>query len=466
MASFHPESTLQDLSLHEFQVEDSCPGQTIYKVLEEQPELPGVILLNQGKLVGMISRQRFWERLSRAYGRELFLRRSIAVLYEFVSIDPLVLPGTTLITEAARYAVERPMELLNDPVVVEVAPQTYRLLDVHDLLITQAAIHQLTSQLLQQKTQAEIMHTEKLASLGKLLAGMAHEIRNPVNFIGGNLHYLENYCRDLIRLIKHYKTELATPSEAMMRLETEIDLDFVLTDLFKVLESVSIGTDRLQSLVNSLQSFSRMDEREQSEADIHQSLEGTLLILSNRLKRGIQVIKEYGDLPRLKCYPGPLSQVFMNILSNAIDALMEHEAQLSQAVEVGSSTQDNAVAVANRPWEPEITIRTSLASGVLAESLTRGIGEAPSQESGDHGYLSICIQNNGPSIPAHLQKRIFEEFFTTKPVGQGTGLGLSIAAQIVQEQHKGHLLLRSPCFAPASGESPYGVEFEILLPII
>ncbi|HEY9302084.1 MAG TPA: hypothetical protein VIQ31_38095, partial [Phormidium sp.] len=190
MSSLHIESTLHDLTLHEFQVEDSCLGQTIYEVFEGKPALPGVILLHQGSLVGMISRHRFWERLSRAYGRELFLRRPITVLGDFTPGTPLVLAETTLITEAARKAVERPTELLNDPVVVEVGPHDYRLLDVHELLITQSSIHQLTSQLLQQKTRTELMHTEKLASLGKLLAGLAHEIRNPVNFIGGNLDYL------------------------------------------------------------------------------------------------------------------------------------------------------------------------------------------------------------------------------------------------------------------------------------
>lgn len=457
MPSFDLESTLHDLTLHEFQVEDSCLGQTIYEVFEEKPMLPGVILLHQGSLVGMISRHRFWERLSRAYGRELFLRRPISVLGDFTPGVPLVLPETTLITEAARKAVERPTELLNDPVVVEIDYREYRLLDVHELLITQSTIHELTSRLLQQKTRTEMMHTEKLASLGKLLAGLAHEIRNPVNFIGGNLDYLNNYRRDLTRLVEEYRAELPNPSPALIALEEEIDLDFILEDFSNVLKSISMGTARLQSLVSSLQGFSRMGDSEKTEADIHQSIEGTLLILSNRLKSGIQVVKEYGDLPKLRCYPGQVGQVFMNILSNAIDALLEYEAQLVHVSELESFTQPEQTTVAVRPWEPQITIKTSIFSDTAPNST--------SERSVCDRYLSIRIQDNGPGIPPELQKKIFDDFFTTKPIGKGTGLGLPITAQIVQEKHGGRLVLKSPCFIAADGRS-YGTEFEILLPMI
>lgn len=457
----HISSILEELTLHDSQVDELVLGERVVEIFDQCPSLPGVVIKHQGQLQGMISRQRFLEALSRAYGRELFLRRPLAVMQGFMPRDALVMSGTTLITAAAELAIARPVETLNEPLVVRVSANDYYLLDVHDLLIAQSRIHQLTSELLQQKTRAEMMHTEKLASLGKLLAGLAHEVRNPVNFIAGNLHYLEGYCQDLQWLIQAYQREQPHPSAELQNLLTEVDLDFVLEDFPKVLSSIANGTDRLKGLVNSLRTFARIDDNEWGGVDIHPNIEGTLLILSNRLKSGIRVIKDYGHLPELQGYPSQLGQVFMNILSNAIDALLEQEAKLSSSEITLDGREPDHVGVSmvsSGRWQPEIHIKTRC----LAELP----GSERSHPSHSGQWISIRIRDNGPGIPADIQPKIFEDFFTTKPAEEGTGLGLPIAAKIVEERHQGYLKLTSPCIFNQGEGARGGTEFEILLPVM
>ncbi|NER83212.1 MAG: ATP-binding protein [Leptolyngbya sp. SIO1D8] len=453
-------SRLEDLHLHHFVADASCSGQSVYQSFEEKPLLPGVVLMEGNKLVGIISRRRFLEAMSRAYGRELFLRRSLSVLYKFVPGDILHLLGNTLIIEAARQAIARPSELLYEPIVVTCQTPTgkdYFLLDTHELLQAQSTIHQLTTELLQEKTRAEMMQTEKMASLGKMMAGVAHEIRNPVNFIWGNLKYVSEYTEDLTTLIQAFEKEAPNPSPKLSQLKKKIDLEFVLQDLPKVIQSIANGTDRLRNLVTSLRTFSRMDEVKRSPTDLHQNLDSTLHILNNRLKEGITVQKKYGELPILACYSGQMGQVFMNIISNAIDALLEYDANLAQQKGLAQHYSQGLALTPNRPWEPRITI--------ITQTRDRLPDDFPEAQEIAGGWVSIRIQDNGPGIPAEIQSKIFEDFFTTKPVGEGTGLGLPITKQIVTEKHHGHLILRSPCLFPSSQETGRGTEFEVLLPI-
>mgnify|MGYP005839252355 CR=1 FL=1 len=457
MARLHLDSTLEVLQLHDFTVECSSLGQTVYQQFEDNPVLPGVVLTHNGQFVGMVSRRRFLEAMSRAYGRELFLRRSLGVLYNFIAHDILRFPGDTPITAAAAQAVIRPPDLLYEPVVVDIDGHSY-LLHVQDILQAQSTIHQLTAELLQAKTRAEMMQNEKMASLGKMMAGVAHEIRNPVNFIWGNLKYIADYTDDLATLIKALDAEVETPSPELQKLRRKIDLDFVLQDLPSVVQSIATGTDRLRNLVTSLRTFSRMDEVKRHPTDLHQSLDSTLLILNNRLKEGITIHKRYGDLPTLECYSGQIGQVFMNIISNAIDALMEYDATLAEKEGLKQHYQDGLSLVPTRPWEPQITLETAVRPALPAD--------APAVSHHAGAWVSISIRDNGPGIPAEIQKKVFEDFFTTKAVGEGTGLGLPITRQIVTEKHQGQLILRSPCLFPSADQPGRGTEFEILLPIL
>lgn len=462
MEGLNIQSSLGELVLHTFVVDASCPGLTAYQHFENNPVLPGVIPLQQGDFIGMISRRRFLEAMGRAYGRELFLGRSLAVLCRFTLQETLCLPMETPITEAARLAIARPSELLYEPIVVVDSRQDsvgYHLIDIHDVLQAQSTIHQLTVELLKDKTRSERRQTEKLASLGKLMAGVAHEIRNPVNFIWGNLKYVSEYASDLTRLIRALAQEVQAPTPQLATLQQDIDLDFILHDLPKVVQSMETGTERLRNLVTSLRTFSRMDEAKRSPTDLHQSLDSTLLILNARIKEGILVQKEYGDIPIINCYGGQIGQVFMNIISNAIDALLEHtktRVKPLSADRLLDETRSQPV------WEPQISIktqrRTDLPEDVTPRSWEPGV-------SGSIEWISICVQDNGPGIPVEIQARVFEDFFTTKPSGEGTGLGLSITKQIVTEQHQGHLVLRSPYRSAHAHTAVQGTEFEILLPI-
>lgn len=277
------------------------------------------------------------------------------------------------------------------------------------------------------ETQTQIIQSEKMSSLGQLVAGVAHEINNPVNFIYGNLNHANEYTQDLLGLLEIYQQHYPQPAAEVTAEAEAIDLDFLITDLPKLLSSMKVGADRIRQIVVSLRNFSRMDESEMKEVDLHEGIDSTLMILQHRLKAGhehpaIKLIKEYGDIPWVECYVGQLNQVFMNILSNAIDAIEERDQQRSFQ-EIGEHPS-------------QICIRT---------------------EKSTLGRVKISIADNGPGLSQAVLQRLFEPFFTTKAVGKGTGLGMSISHQIVTEKHGGSLRCVS--------EVGQGAEFVIEIPI-
>lgn len=284
-----------------------------------------------------------------------------------------------------------------------------------------------------QRTQAQLIQTEKMSSLGQLVAGVAHEINNPVGFIYGNLDYANCYIKDLMRLVKLYSTHYPHPVEQIQAELAAIDFDFLMTDMPKLLASMKVGANRLRQIVLSLQNFLRAEQTVMKQLDLHDGINNTLLLLQNRLKATdehpeIQVHKDYGILPLVDGFAGQLNQVFMNLLMNAIDVL-----------EMPSEVRDKP---------RHITITTGV------EDLVRNYSSA-NQEKIPHAVIKIL--DNGPGMNDDVLRRLFDPFFTTKPVGKGTGLGLSISYQIVVENHDGLLTCVS--------QPGQGAEFCIALPL-
>lgn len=271
-------------------------------------------------------------------------------------------------------------------------------------------------------TQAQLVQTKKMASLGQLVAGIAHEINNPIGFIAGNVSFAHQYGRDLLKLIDLYQQHYPHPVAQIQEQMEAVELDFLRTDFPKALNSIREGVVRVQDIVRSLQHFSYLNEAQMKTTDLHQGLESTLILLQNRLNKkpnrsAIEVNKQLSRLPKVECYPGQLNQVFINILGNAIEALDEKSQQ-------------------NDSFIPQIRISTEIAEL--------------------NSTVIIRISDNGLGIPAHLQEHLFEPFFTTKPVGQGTGLGLAVSYQII-EKHKGKITCNS--------QVGIGTEFVIEIPI-
>ena len=311
---------------------------------------------------------------------------------------------------------------------MKVAARTAELLQVNQTLETEILERKQAEAELQQtllelkETQAQLIQSEKMSSLGQLVAGVAHEINNPVNFIHGNLTYTNQYITDILDVLSLYQKYYPSPPDEIAEKVEEIEIDFIREDLPKILSSMNMGTERIRQIVLSLRNFSRLDESDMKKVDIHEGIESTLLILQNRLKAkpehpAINIVKNYGKLPLVQCYPGALNQVFMNVLSNAIDAL----------------ENDNLSANTSAK---NITIRTEVINT---------------------NSVLIAIADNGSGIAPEVVSQIFNPFFTTKPVGKGTGLGLSISYQIVVERHRGSLSCVSHIGA--------GTEFVIEIPI-
>lgn len=271
----------------------------------------------------------------------------------------------------------------------------------------------------------QLLYSEKMLNLGQMVSGIAHEINNPVSFVSGNINHATGYAQDLMELVQLYGEHYAEPGEEIEDKIEDIDLEFLLEDFPQLLESIKVGTDRIRHLVESLRNFYKHDDGELKTVDIHTGIEDILLILQGRIKgkkgRPIKVVKDFGALPQVECYPGQINQVFMNLLNNAIDSLDTNR------------EQDN-------DFNPEIKITTT----------------ATTSDKSDQGWVTIGIYDNGQGIPESVRDRIFDPLFTTKPAQVGTGMGLNLSHKIITENHQGNIEVKS---SPETG-----TEFIIKIP--
>lgn len=283
-------------------------------------------------------------------------------------------------------------------------------------------VHERTADL--QKMQVQLVQQEKLSSLGEMLAGIAHEINNPINFIASNVDPLREHINNMAEILRFYQQEHPQPSPELAAVLEDLEPDFIFEDSLKIINSLTLGADRIRGISTSLRTFSRSDTETKIPANLHEGLDSTLMILQHRLKSSdhrpeISVLKSYGELPLVPCYPGQINQVFMNLLANAIDALDE--------------------------------------SALKGQTLDSGLQIQITTQTTNDQQIAVCIADNGIGMNELVKQRLFEPLFTTKPVGKGTGLGLAIAHQIVSEKHSGTLEVQS--------ELGRGTQFLIRLPI-
>ncbi|OUL31222.1 serine/threonine protein kinase [Nostoc sp. T09] len=378
-----------------------------YITREEPKSVLCIPMLNQGKLLGLIYLEN--NLTTGAFTRDRLELLKLLTIQAAISLENAILYNNLA---EANERLEEYSHVLEERVVVRTAEINEK--NKH----LQAALEEL------QSTQSQLIQSEKMSSLGQMIAGIAHEINNPINFIHGNISHASDYVQDLLDLINIYQQEYPHPSAIVEEKIQEMDVHFLTEDLPRVLDSMKLGSSRIRNIILSLRNFSRLDESEMKPVNIHEGIDSTLMILQHRLKEKsdrpeIEVVKEYAPLPNVSCYAGQLNQVFMNILSNAIDALEEYKHE-------GDSLIKN----------PQIRIRTEL---------------------GEANTLKIRIADNGHGMTAQVQQKIFDPFFTTKAVGSGTGLGLSISYQVVVDKHKGQLSCDS---SPGKG-----TEFVIEIPM-
>ncbi len=380
-------------------------------------------ILNQGKLISIL----YLENILVAGAFTIERLEILRILSSQIAIslkNALLYTNLETNTENLKQAKEQ-LENYSRNLEIKVEERTLQLKEKNTRLEEQAAQLEKTLHELKQ-TQTQLIQTEKMSSVGQLVAGIAHEINNPVSFIYGNLTHTNQYFQDLLGLLHLYQQQYPNPTLEIQAEAEEIELEFLISDLPKMLDSMKMGANRIRQIVLSLRNFCRLDEADMKAVDIHEGIDSTLLLLHNRLNvqsdhGAIDLIKEYDSLPLVECHPGQLNQVFMNLLANAIDSLEEASRQRE----------------GNVNFSPSIRIRTCVL---------------------EKNQVEIQIADNGVGMTEEVRQKVFDPFFTTKPVGSGTGMGLAISHQIVVEQHGGELTCIS-----ASGQ---GAEFIIKIPVI
>lgn len=504
------DATLETLPLHRFEGDCTHLIREVTPFLEQSPTCPGIVVMDRSQLVGMVSRQQILEWLINP-GTNLF-EQPLAFLIRMTPIEPLVLSVTTPLLEAAQQLLRRPKRQQSEPIIVRIDTSTYRLLDSHSLLRAAWQVRDMEIRLRLERSNIQMIQTEKMSSLGRLVNGVAHEILDPVGFIWGNLCHISDYTQDLLKLIRAYEGELSPLPPELADLREEIELDYLQEDLPKAIASIQSGADRLKTLASSLQTFCYIDEVYPKPADLHHCLDSIVFLLETQLSGEIEVIRDYGYLPPVTCYIGQLNQVFTNILSNAVQGLLrqiEHAVSEDILQEKGDDNPGAfkpCIRITTQVWtqhfdddnsensslagsshlglDPSIQHVSQSESTPLNNALTgmnsSSSGASSATVSGQHRWVSIQISDNGPGLSPQQLHQIQDSFAHPQSTRKETSLDVS--HRIVAEKHDGKILVQSPLppealpstsLQTSLGQSsqklsrplPSGTEFQILLPI-
>lgn len=452
------DSNICELELFDTQVDLDKTGAFTKQLFNDNPLLPALIVYDRNEYVGMLSRRRFLECLSRPYALELFTKRPLRVLYEQVNVEVMELEGNTPIVTASQLALSRSGDEIYEPVIVRLADDQHAVLDVHSLLQSQSHIHELATKLLREQAQTTMFQTEKMASLGQIVAEVSHDIRNPAVKIHNNTESLVTYIDGLMKILRTYEKEYGTQSPTISKMIKEVEWELIRTDLPQVVQGIRSGSRYLNRLVDTLQSLSHMEDHSTpGPLSIVECVESSLTILSGRTK-GVQIVKKYGEIPQVNGLCDRIIQVFINLISNAIDALLDlklHPELIRQREYMlmrederfeDSLAHGNVQTDVDITWQPLLMISSAIAT------------------IDNRDWVSVKIADNGMGIPSDMQNHIFDNFFTNKGEGKPTGLGLAVCHQVITQQHHGKIILRSP-YLNYKGDVTIGSEFEVLLPI-
>jgi signal transduction histidine kinase len=433
--AFHLDSTLEELPLYDFRADLDHLGTEVAQMFERYPQLPGVILTKNTAFVGMISRRSLLEYLLRPFGTELFLHKPLNILHSYDRSTPLILHSNTPILAAAQQALRRSFDRLSNPIVVQFDDETYRLLDAYELNIAYWQLRGIETQVRIESLQVQMLQSEKMANLGRLVDGISHEILDPVSFIWGNLSHIADYSRSLLTVIEAYEKWTAQTPHQVDQIKTDVELDYIREDLPRTLDSIRTGADRLSKLANGLQNFCHIGEVYPRPANLHECLDAVLLLLKSRLTSEIKIVKSYGHVPPVPCYISQLSQVFMNILNRAIDGLLNQAANIQFDAEFRGKFH---------PVEhtPQITITTDVCS----------------MDASGMRWVSIQIGDNGLGISEESQRQLMKAFSSEWETVKETSLVMSY--RIVTARHGGIFRVYSNL-----DKSQVRTVFELLLPL-
>lgn len=436
-------STLATLPAYQYEAEAETPIYKIAEQLERFPTLPGVVLREQGQILGVISRQQLLEHFLNSNVREMLWSEPLRALHQYIKVPSLWLSGDMPILMAAQQALNRAPEYQAEPIVVQVVDD-YRLLSAAELNVAHWQIKEIETQVRYERLQMQLLQSDKMADLGRLVDGVAHEILDPVSFIWGNLSHINTYANQILTLLQQYETECPETSEQLTQLREEIEIEYIQEDLPLAIKSVRGGANRLRHLAISLQNFCHIDEVYPKPANLHGLLDSILLLIQSRIVTPIKISRVYGKLPPIPCFAGQMGQVFMNILVSLIDALLEREIQDSPELSVASGADPS----------PTITISTDV----------RSLNSSGANASDANRWVSVVIKDNGPGIPPEAEVDLMQIFSAQSRIVKETSLSMS--AHIITAKHGGKFYVRSQRFSQPDYQTQQGTEFEILLPIV